>query len=72
MVQDGRLKADDHQMNVVTQLEKLQYQLQHYQPRPTNQSSILGKIFKRSPPTNKIKGAYIYGSVGEHQLLVRG
>lgn len=68
-VADKSLMPDEHQTQVVTDLQKLYEQVKSYEPR----SSGVGGWFsfgKKKSNGNEIKGLYIYGSVGGGKTML--
>lgn len=70
-VADKSLMPDEHQKQVVADLQKLYEQVKTYEPRS---SSGVGSWFsfgkKTNSDGNEIKGLYIYGSVGGGKTML--
>lgn len=69
LVESGAIERDPAQFAVVKRLETLAESLASRQL--AKKSSALGWLFgKRQPPTNGIKGLYIWGSVGRGKTML--
>jgi predicted ATPase len=72
-IDDNQLMPDDHQMQVISDLQKLYEQVKTYEPKAA--TSGLSKWFsfgQKEAPEKEIQGLYIYGSVGGGKtMLVR-
>ncbi|XP_047127491.1 AFG1-like ATPase isoform X2 [Hydra vulgaris] len=65
LLQDGTLHRDDHQIRIIEKLNKLSEHLILYEE--SSNKSLIMKWFGQKLE-NKPKGAYLYGSVGIHQI----
>lgn len=67
-VADKSLMPDDHQLKVVTELQKLYDKSNSYEPKAT--ASKWFSFGNKKPVENEMKGLYIYGSVGGGKTML--
>lgn len=75
---DNELVPDEHQLKVATELQKIYEKVHSYVPPeiiPQSSESLLSKWFSGSSnvkldPSRRLKGLYIYGSVGGGKTML--
>lgn len=74
-IEANELKPDEHQMKIAQDLQRIYDEIQTYQP-PENvgsSASFFSKILGSKPKldqSKRLKGSYIYGSVGGGKTLL--
>lgn len=76
-IERDELKPDEHQVKVTQELQRIYDQIQSYQPPDTTGASatrgFFSKLFHTKPkldPALRLKGLYIYGSVGGGKTML--
>lgn len=76
-IQKDELKPDEHQVKITEELQRIYDQIQTYQPPDTTGASatpgFFSKLFRTKPkldPSLRLKGMYIYGSVGGGKTML--
>lgn len=71
------MKPDEHQVKVAQELQRIYDQIQSYQPPDTTGASatpgFFSKFFHKKPKLDqalRLKGLYIYGSVGGGKTML--
>lgn len=75
-IESKELIPDEHQVKIANDLQRIYDQIQSYQPPETlgaNAGGFFSKLFGSKPkldPSLRLKGLYIYGSVGGGKTLL--
>lgn len=76
-IERKELQPDDHQVKITEELQRIYDQIQSYQPPDTAGASatpgFFSKLFHtktKLDPSQRLKGLYIYGSVGGGKTML--
>lgn len=76
-IERNELQPDEHQVKIANELQRIYDQIQSYQPPDTTGASVKPGFFSKFfhtkvklDPAQRLKGLYIYGSVGGGKTML--